>query len=100
MSDRQLKARMKRLKRLYCFWKRLALTVLALLVIGLLIGGGLIVRAYSLAAEARESAVAERERAALIIALEQFRASASRGRPVLLKFPQEVTRDERKKKQK
>src|SRR5262245_48177541 len=99
MSDRQLIARMKRLKRLYYFWKRLALTALALLVIGLLIGGGLIVRAYSSATEAWESAKREREMLALTIALERFRRSAHvGGRPVLLNFPQEVTRGEGKHK--
>jgi hypothetical protein len=68
MSDHESNARIERLERLYRFWKRLALTALALLVVGLLIGGGLIVRAYSSAAEARESAESQRARYEILIA--------------------------------
>src|SRR5437660_9009998 len=56
MSDHESNARIERLERLYRFWKRLALTALGLLVGGLFLGGGLIVRAYAIAAEERENA--------------------------------------------
>jgi hypothetical protein len=67
MSDHEANARIEQLERLYRFWKRLALIALGLLVVGILTGGGLIVKAYSSAAEARESAELERKKSLITL---------------------------------